>query len=365
MEKLPHANGRSRRLAHRCPIGHAGVVAMRKALLLPVAVAVVAAALLLVGWTVGWFPARGPPGPPPPAPPPTSSTPPPAIQHVVVIVLENQGLSSVDSQAPYERYLQATYGNVSPFYGACHNSLPEYLAMTSGRSFTCTTIPVESVTNLADLLEAKGASWAGYFESMPTSCDPSSSGGYVTNHNPFLIYEDIRGNASRCDAHVLNSASINASIQAGTLPTFSFYVPNVYDDGFRSSTAATDLWLNDFLSPLLNSTNPTVAGAVAHTAFFVVSDEGTDADLSGYSAGGVVNAWCQNQTQQPLSVCGGQTYLAVVSPLSHGTHFTSEATDYSVESTIEWLLGLGGDGGNDGTAAFPALTSLFPTGSAG
>jgi phosphoesterase family protein len=356
VEFVPHAEGRSWRLAPRGPNGRPAVVAMRKALLLSAGGAIVVAAALLLGWGLGWFPA-GSAHPPPSIPP---STPPPAaIQHVVVVVLENQPLSAVYAQAPYERFLQHTYGNVTPFYGACHNSLPEYAAMTSGRSYSCTTIPIQAVTNLADLLEMKGDSWYGYFESMPTPCATTSSGAYVTNHNPFLLYQDIRENASRCDAHVLNSAAFNASLRAGALPTFSYYVPNIYDDGFKSSTAATDLWLNNFLSPILNSTNPTVTAELATTAFFIVSDEGTDSDLSGYSSGGVVSGWCQNQTQQPLSVCGGETYLAVVSPQSHGTVYTLSATDYNLQSTVEWLLGLGSDGGNDGTPGFPAMTSLF------
>lgn len=335
---------------------------MWKALLLPVLVAVVAAALLVAGWGLGWFAGNGPQSPVPPTPPPAQSPPPPAVQHVVVVVLENQVLSSLYSQAPYEKYLQRTYGNVTPFYGACHHSLPEYTAMTSGRSFSCTTIPIAGVSNLADLLEAHGDTWAGYFEGMPTPCGLTDAGSYVTNHNPFIVYQDIRSNTSRCAAHVLNSDAFNASVRNGSLPTYSFYVPNIYDDGFRSSTAASDLWLNDFLSPLLNSTDPTVRGEVARTVFFIVSDEGADADLSGYSVPGVVNSWCESQTGTPLSACGGQTFLAVVSPMSSGTGYASAATDYNVESTVEWLLGLGSDGGYDHTPAFPAMTSLFVSG---
>lgn len=281
------------------------------------------------------------------------------VQHVVVIVLENQEISTVYTSAPYERYLQHTFGNATTFYGACHDSLPEYAAMTSGRSYTCTSIPIEGVTNLADLAQAKGESWDGYFEGMTSPCQLASGGSYVSYHNPFILYKDIRYNSTRCDAHIRNSASFNASLANGTLPTLSYYVPNIYDDGLHSSVAAADTWLRSFLSPILNSTSPVVLAEVATTAFFIVSDEGSSTDLSGYSAGGVVSSWCQNQTQTALSVCGGPTYLSVVSPLSHATTYTGDATDYNLESTVEWLLGLGNDGGNDGTTAFPAMTTLF------
>lgn len=289
----------------------------------------------------------------------THLSPPSSISHVVVIVLENQALSSVYAHAPYERYLQHTYANATAFYGACHESLPEYAAMTSGESFTCTSIPIQGVTDLADLVQNKGDSWDAYFEGMSSTCQLSSSGSFVSYHDPFILYKDVRYNSTRCNAHILNSASFNSSVTAGTLPTFAYYVPNIYDDGLQSSVATADTWLKGFLAPLLNSTNATVQGEVSHTAFFVLSDEGSETDLSGYSVGGVVSSWCQNQTHQARSVCGGATYLTVVSPVSKGTKYLSNATDYNVESTVEWLLGLGRDGGNDGTSAFPAMTSLF------
>jgi Phosphoesterase family len=281
------------------------------------------------------------------------------IQHVVVIVLEDEEVGTVLSGSGYLDYLATTYGSASQFYAVCHGSLPDYSGMTSGRYVACgsESIPQSPVENLPDLLEQAGDSWAGYFEGMQSPCQTYSSAGYVTDHNPFLLYEDIVENPYRCDTHVVNSAEFNESVAAGGLPNVSFYIPDSSDDCRSSSLAVCSSWLQGFLAPILNSTDSAEQAEVAHTAYFVLFDEGTT--NFGYAVPGAVNAWCQNETGSPLTACGGHTYLAVVSPFSVGLSYPLPATDYNVESTIEWLFGLGSDGGFDGSPAFPSMSSLF------
>ena len=287
------------------------------------------------------------------------------IQHVVEIIMENQAASAVLSSAPYQSYLAANYAQATHYYAACHYSYPDYAAMTSGRYFACgnASLPVEGVTNLADLFEQANLTWMGYFESMASACQVTSTGSYVAYHDPFILYKDIRYNTSRCDAHVVNSAAFNASVANGTLPTFSYYVPNVYDDCYKSTLSFCDNWLKAFLSPILNSTSAAVQKLVASTVFLIVYDEGEEtgsAFYSGYTADkGYVNTWCQNATGKGLSACGGQTYAVAISPWSSKLHYDTDATDYNLQSTVEWLFQLGGDGGWDGTSAFPAMTGLF------
>ena len=290
---------------------------------------------------------------------------PPAVQHVVEIVLENEAASTVLSSAPYQSYLAATYAQATHFYAACHSSYPNYLAMTSGRYFVCGggSVPVENATNLADLLEAANLTWMGYFESMSSPCQVATRGSYDNFHNPFILYQDIRYNTSRCDAHIVNSAAFNSSVANGTLPAFSYYIPNKYDDCAKSNLTVCDNWLRNFLTPILNSTHPAVRKLAASTVFFIVYDEGEALNSTyygGYFAGrGYVNPWCQNVTGTALSTCGGQTYAVAISPWSMHAHYTANASDYNLESTVEWLFKLGNDGGWDGTSAFPAMNGLF------
>jgi Phosphoesterase family len=321
----------------------------RKALALGIGATVIAVIVILSGWGMGWFSTRADASG-------SNVTP---IQHVVVIELENQEMPQLIEQSAEFNYLASTYGNATHFYPECHGSMPNLLTMTSGRLFTCGngTIPISNYTNLPDLLTGAGDSWGAYFESMPIPCDKSNDGSYMVQHNPFLLYHDIEANATRCDTHILNSASFNASLTAGNLPNVSWYVPNRFDDCDYSTLPYCSTWLQGFLGGIMKSTNQTERSLVAHTAFIITFDEGTT-DL-GYSVGGIVNPWCQNQTGTPLTTCGGHSFFVVVSPYSLGTAYTGDATDCNVASTIEWLFGLRSDGGYDGTPNFPPMASLF------
>ncbi len=304
------------------------------------------------------------------------------ITHVVVIVMENGARKTILKNSPYQHYLEDYSGSVPDYYALCHASPPNYFAFTSGQTIGCEAPEkVQDVSNIPDSLQAAGLTWHGYFESMPTACDTSRSanGLYVAaDHNPFLSYEDIRDNKSRCDANVVNSNAFNVSVASGTLPSFSFYIPNEYDDCHSIPPGLTSLeerhlcdnWLNGFLSPMLNHTvnasgalnfnTPQERALMNHTAFIIVYDEGAATSDAGYTVDNIVTPYCYTQWGVNQTVCGGPTYISVVSPYSVGTTFTGNASDMNVASTIEWLLGVGSDGGLDGTPGlFPALTSLF------
>jgi phospholipase C len=318
---------------------------------------------------------------------------PTAIRHVVVIMLENEELSDVYQYGPYEHYLVTHYGNASRFYAICHSAGAQGMALTSGRNFGCPTpIGMENTSNLGDVLDRYGLSWGGYMESMPTACDYGWAGTYDPSHNSFVHYTDIRYNPTRCDQRDVNSGAFNRSVAQGTLSAFSEYIPNVCDDGHtacgknattcgvwgssfchRVQTQQADRWLKGFLAPMLNHTVSTANGLdyntaaeralLNTTAFLIVYDEGTS--NSGYlNSSAPYNAACKSQTGKDLTACAGRVLMVAVSPVSAGTRFTSAATHYGVQSTAEWLLGVGNgvtspDGGQDGTPPFPAMKALF------
>jgi phosphatidylinositol-3-phosphatase len=267
-----------------------------------------------------------------------------AIQHVVVIYLENEPITSVWATGTYERYLAAQYGNASDFFAACHPSIPNYLASTSGVDWGCGSDAYHkySLENLPDLLQGASLTWAGYFENMSTPCDLSNNGSYVFHHNPFIYYRDIVTNSTRCDAHDLPASAWTTQLATGTLLNYSFYVPNNIDDGDTSNLSVADHWLKGFLTPLLNSSNSALKKTIAHTVFFILYDESAESDGSGYNG-----------------VKGGHVFFTAVSPYSLQSIYTSDATDYNLMSTIEWLFDLGSTGNKDGTVEFPAMESLF------
>ena len=261
------------------------------------------------------------------------------IRHVFTIVLENAGLSTVLSQGSYLKTLYDTYAGASQYYGVCHPSAPNYLAMTSGKPLQCGTDNVNSypATNIADLVTAQGETWAGYFQSMPSPCYPLWSDNlYKPGHNPFIYYSDLTSSGA-CSAHDLPLSSFNPSAAP---PNYVFIAPNLLNDGHNTSVGYANNWLKGYLPTLL------AEPWASSTVFFVVYDEGSPSDSSGYDG-----------------LDGGHTYLTAVSPYSLGVGlYTADSSPYSLLSTIEWLLGTGNTGANDAKSQFGPMKSMFSVG---
>jgi hypothetical protein len=139
-----------------------------------------------------------------------STTPPPpvpAFSNVFTILMENHEYSSIigSANAPYINRLAAQYGLATNYTGVAHPSLPNYMALTGGRPvFTtdcigCTT----PARNVVDEVYDSGRTWKAYMESMPTACATTDTSLYVQKHNPFVHYDDIVKDRTRCVHHVV------------------------------------------------------------------------------------------------------------------------------------------------------------------
>jgi phosphoesterase family protein/carboxypeptidase family protein len=272
------------------------------------------------------------------APVPASTFPTP-INHVFVLFLENQDLSSVNKSGPFELYLAKKYASATSYYSPCHPSAPNYIAVTSGLTLQCGSDGVSNYSeeNIGDLAQTSGLSWGGFMESMPSACDTSDSYPYMAHHNPFVYYADIRQNTSLCKSHDQSFAAWNNDVSAGTIPNYAFFAPNMTNDGHDTGTAYADSWLKGWLSPYLNDS------WFSTSVWFITWDEGTSSSgCCGFS--------------------GGQLFFAAVSPYSQGgLTFSNDSTHYSLLSTTEWLLGLtvGGCGNNDNLSKWAPMKSLF------
>jgi hypothetical protein len=308
----------------------------------------------------------------------------PYVQHVVVVVLENEVLSEVKAHGHYETYLAGTYGNVTNQYAACHPSAPNYLSIVSAETFQCGSDNWNNYTNttLMDQVHAAGLTWGAYAESLPsnacTSPGTATIGLFATRHVPALYFANVTASASSCDTHVLSSNVFNDSVANGTLRNFSFYTPNLCDDGHNGCggnttnaqmTSQADTWLKDWLSPILNHTgkysSPKEQALINHTAFLLTWDEGTGSN-AGFGSGGIKGgdnyAWCQQNGATNDAICGGHIYTAIVSPYSLHRSFTTKDSTYGITATIEWLLHLkplDNPGHYDQRVLFPAYKGLF------
>lgn len=161
------------------------------------------------------------------------------LDHVFVIMLENHSFSSVigNANAPYMNFLGGRYAIASNYYGVTHPSLPNYVAAISGSNwFVNDDQPSNRFDhrNLVDQLEENGISWGAYMETMPSAGFlgdqyPANAALYVSKHNPFVLFEDIRNNPSRL-AKVKPYTSLAADLNTGNPPRFVWISPNQCHD---------------------------------------------------------------------------------------------------------------------------------------
>lgn len=253
--------------------------------------------------------------------PPTTYTPQsgavPNFSHIFVIVMENQSYGDIigNSDAPYLNSLAKTYGLATESYGVTHPSLPNYLALTGGSTFgitsDCNDCFVQG-TNLVDALDAGHKTWRAYMEDLPSTCYVGDSYPYAQKHDPFIYYDDIRTNPSRC-ANVVPLTQLSGDLQGSAVPDFVWITPNLCHDMHDCPVSQGDAWLASFVPTILASPAWKQGGAL-----FLTWDEGEN-DNSGCCA----------------YATGGHVVTLVISPLGK-PHYTS-ATPYDHYSLLRTI----------------------------
>jgi hypothetical protein len=201
--------------------------------------------------------------------------------------MENKEYGSVigPGDAPYTNALARRYTLLTNEYAITHPSLPNYLALIAGSTFgvssDCTDC-YQNGLNLVDQLEAKGVSWKAYMQDMPAPCYQGAFGGnYAKKHNPFMYFDDIRGNSERCHK-IVPFTELSRDLKDGSLPRFSFITPNLCNDTHDCPVSVGDRFLRSLLPELMRALRP--RGIVILTY-----DEGdTDAGCCAEARGGHV-----------------------------------------------------------------------------
>ncbi|MHB8717388.1 MAG: alkaline phosphatase family protein [Candidatus Dormibacteria bacterium] len=226
---------------------------------------------------MGRTPARVPTPPRSPAAPPIrlaspSPTVPASAGLVVVIVMENHSIDQVIHQ-PYLSSLAQRGAVLDSYHPVSHPSLPNYLALTSGRTWGISDDGYHVLppgANLGAQLSAAGITWKAYMEGMTRGCLDSPA-PYAVKHNPFAYY------GGSCPANVVPFARLQSDEVDGTLPRFVWITPNLCDDSHNCSASSADAWLAGVVPSLLAS-----PGLQDHGLLAIVWDEGgSNSDLSG------------------------------------------------------------------------------------
>jgi acid phosphatase len=176
--------------------------------------------------------------------------------------MENHDYADVwnTAQTPYTTALADASARAANYVAIAHPSLPNYLDLYAGSNYGITSDcnPSSSchsgARNLADNLEAAGLTWKGYFENMPAPCTVSDSGSYIAHHNPFIYFDDIRTDASRCAAHVVSYGALSADLgSAARTPNYALIVPNNCHNTHDCSISTGDTWLAGNVPAILAS----------------------------------------------------------------------------------------------------------------
>jgi ethanolamine utilization microcompartment shell protein EutS len=232
------------------------------------------------------------------------------FDHVVLIMMENEGISNIcggnpppcnGAYSPYMSSLANTYGIGSRYLSIFHVSLPNYIGLIGGSTNGCTTTsgcPIMTGPNIIDRLESAGLTWRGYMESQAVAagCDQINNEPYETDHNPFIHFQDILNSTARCNKVLLaNPTSCGATTDcvlinhlnnaSAPAPNFMWLTPN--DCNNMRSTYSTicsngcvtpgsacitagDNYLKSLIPNILNSRTFTTT----RSALFITFDEG-------------------------------------------------------------------------------------------
>jgi phosphatidylinositol-3-phosphatase len=250
--------------------------------------------------------------------------------------MENKAYSDVigSPAAPFENRLAKRYGLATHYFAVSHPSLPNYLAMIGGSTYSitsdCTSCTV-SGPNLATELDRAGISWRAYMDAMPSACSRAPySGNYAKKHDPFVYFPSFAGSSS-CRKNVVPGSSLGQDISTGHLPHFVWITPDLCEDTHDCPVSTGDSYLANLVPGLLKGLGP-------DGVLFIVWDEGNDNSgcCGGRAAGG----------QVPAIVAGGLAARGATSSIPYD--------HYSLLRTIEDLFGLP----HLGSAACPCTHSM-------
>jgi len=251
----------------------------------------------------------------------------PKVDQVLLIWEENHSYSSVigNRAAPELNRLARLCGLATDYSALTHPSLPNYLSMTSGLSYSyppwdgdcppygsCTT---KAASIFAELSGA-GRGWRSYAESMTPNCSLASYGSYAARHNPAVYYTSVRAQCLKWDQPLgtTGQGALHNALRQGPLVGLTTVTPNVEDDMHNGTVSRADAWLAKWVPQIVDS--PSYSSG--HLAVVIAWDE-------GFGGG-------NEQSRAPLVVLSAYT--------QPGTRATLPLDDYSVLRSLSQLTGV-------------------------
>ncbi len=206
----------------------------------------------------------------------------PVIRHVIIIVMENHSLSSIQGHAPFLNALAKRCGSAINYHAISHPSLPNYLAMTSGsfhriHSDCSPQRCSQPGPNIFSQLSRHGLRWRSYAESMPVACDMSTAGLFAARHVPAVYYTRVRPYCRRQVRSLgrVGTGRMHRALHSGHAPAFMFVTPNLCNDMHSCPVASGDKWLRTWIAMIVASRTY----RHGHTAILITFDEGSGSNV--------------------------------------------------------------------------------------
>lgn len=175
----------------------------------------------------------------------------------MLVVEENRNFNDVigNSSAPYLNSLASQYALATQYYADTHPSIGNYFMLTTGRIETNddSSVGMISDDNLVRRLVSAGKSWKSYAQSLPSE---GYTGGdsypYFKRHNPFAYLSDVMNDSSQA-AKLVPFSQFASDLASGSLPNFSYVVPDALNDAHDGTLAQADNWLQQNLAPIFSN----------------------------------------------------------------------------------------------------------------
>jgi acid phosphatase len=133
---------------------------------------------------------------------------------------------------------------------------------------------------------ASGVSFKVYAEGIPQGYLGGNTGLYLIRHNPFAMLSDVADSPQVANECIWPFTQFAADLASGSLPEFSFIVPDVDDDAHNGTPQQADAWLQTNVVVLLSNSTPF---ASAGDGILIVDfDEAATTDIT-YGGGHVAS----------------------------------------------------------------------------
>ena len=258
---------------------------------------------------------------PTPTPPPTPPTPQmPTSRHVVIVMEENLGYSTVAGNTtawPHLNTMLKQGGLATNYYADAHPSLPNYFMLTTGQTLTLddSSLKIWNVDNIARRMISAKATFKVYAEGVTPGYLGGNTGLYVIRHNPFALLSDVANSPQVANQVIQPFSQFLTDAANKTLPAFSFIVPDLNDDAHNGTPLAADAWLqSNVISPL-----------AANPAFQTGGDGLLVVDFDEAASSDVTHG-------------GGHVVAAFWGPIVKSGYTQTSATIYQHESMLRTLM---------------------------